>query len=640
MGVILKNNAVSTITTAISASDVGLAVAAGTGALFPVLGVSDYFYATLVSAGGTYEVIKVTARVGDTMTIVRAQEGTTAQSFASGSRIEVRVTAASIQDMLDYHDQASEISFAPTGSVSASNVQDAIAEVDSEAAKVSTLTAGSGSAGIGFTAIGGSAVVRTVQAKLREAVSVKDFGAVGDGSADDTAAINAAIAAVSGQNTAYVYFPEGLYKVTSSINVNRNQISLVGAGMSATVIRCHADGVNVFDVRRTAPDPISNVVISDMQIDIGGGVSTTTGAGIYLERAVNTIIDNVSLGSHQNSLQIMGCFNVLASNIIISYGAGSPNNRNGVYVSKSSASYLNTQCANIFINNMTATGGGQPLDTVTPGAAYGILFDSVDGLWVNNSYFGYFNQASACGNLLNENITGIKFDNTWLDASRNFCLWLKGSGSGVTGLHEFVGLRMVGGPNCTYNAYIEGLWGGIHFNGGHAEQTISHNVAVTSTGSNIIFDGFNCVGSPLRASQACMYFNGPDYVRIVGCSIDGGTTTATLYGFYINDGTGHVVVGNTITNCAIAGLFDGAADFWTASDNMDATTTNTFAITNSSSGAYYYLMNIGQKSTGWGTPTGASKIANFPGATATLTQCSQTVAQLITELKSTGLLAD
>lgn len=144
MGVVIKNNAVSTITTAISASDVGLAVAAGTGSLFPALGASDYFYATLVSAGGTYEVIKVTARVGDTMTIVRAQEGTTAQSFASGSRLELRVTAASITDTTD-----------------------ALAI---------------------FTQSGTGAVARTVQGKLREYVSPEDF------SGTDTAKFNAALA--------------------------------------------------------------------------------------------------------------------------------------------------------------------------------------------------------------------------------------------------------------------------------------------------------------------------------------------------------------------------------------------------------------------------------------------------------------
>lgn len=199
MGVILKNNATSTITTAISASDVGLAVAAGTGSLFPTLGAGDYFYATLVSAGGTYEVIKVTVRVGDTMTIVRAQEGTTAQSFASGSRIEVRVTAASITDMVDEHDQASEISFTPTGSVSATDVQAAIAELDSEkttlAAVLARLDDNDGSSLVGHIATGAGATARTAQAKLRDTVSTQDFGAVGDGTTNDVAAFVALTAA-------------------------------------------------------------------------------------------------------------------------------------------------------------------------------------------------------------------------------------------------------------------------------------------------------------------------------------------------------------------------------------------------------------------------------------------------------------
>lgn len=41
--------------------------------------------------------------------------------------------------------------------------------------------------------------------------------------------------------------------------------------------------------------------------------------------------------------------------------------------------------------------------------------------------------------------------------------------------------------------------------------------------------------------------------------------------------------------------------------------------------------------TGWGTPTGASVVANFPGATATLAQCSAVIAKLITDLKALGL---
>lgn len=116
MGIKLKNNVVGFLSTAISASDTGVALQAGNGANFPALGATDYFYATLVSAAGTYEIVKVTARATDSMTIVRAQEGTTANSFASGSRVEMRVTAQSIIDAITQLAQAEYQTFTGTGS--------------------------------------------------------------------------------------------------------------------------------------------------------------------------------------------------------------------------------------------------------------------------------------------------------------------------------------------------------------------------------------------------------------------------------------------------------------------------------------------------------------------------------------------
>jgi hypothetical protein len=50
------------------------------------------------------------------------------------------------------------------------------------------------SADIAFLQAGTGAITRTAQAKLRDEVSVKDFGAVGDGVANDTAAIKSASA--------------------------------------------------------------------------------------------------------------------------------------------------------------------------------------------------------------------------------------------------------------------------------------------------------------------------------------------------------------------------------------------------------------------------------------------------------------
>ena len=105
MGIKLKNNAVSTLSLGISETDVGLIVASGDGSKFPVLGSGDYFYATLSSSSTFYEIVKVTARSGDAMTIARAQEGTLPLAFPANSRIELRVTAQSILDHLPFNVQ-------------------------------------------------------------------------------------------------------------------------------------------------------------------------------------------------------------------------------------------------------------------------------------------------------------------------------------------------------------------------------------------------------------------------------------------------------------------------------------------------------------------------------------------------------
>ena len=261
MGVILKNNAVSTITTAISASDVGLAVAAGTGSLFPTLGASDYFYATLVSSGGTYEIVKVTARAGDSMAIVRAQEGTTAQSFASGSRIEVRVTAASITDMVDEHDQASEISFTPVGTISSTNVQNAIAEVSADVtAAAAALAASTGASLVGYTAGFTGATGQTVQTKLEQYVSVKDFGAVGDGVTDDTAAIQAAV------NTGMpLNWGNGTYRITSAVTATATD-DVNWIGNSAAVVY---DGAHVAAAVVITTSAQINITLSGLNFDGG-----------------------------------------------------------------------------------------------------------------------------------------------------------------------------------------------------------------------------------------------------------------------------------------------------------------------------------------------------------------------------------
>lgn len=150
MGVQLKNNVNSLIVGSLSASATSVAVTTGSGANFPSLGAGDYFYATIIASTGVFEIVKCTTRVNDVLTVTRAQEGTLAIPFPDGSRIDLRVTAQSVIDAIDNRvalkDQASEISFVPTGSISSTNVQDAIVEVANEhddAAEIAVADAGS-----------------------------------------------------------------------------------------------------------------------------------------------------------------------------------------------------------------------------------------------------------------------------------------------------------------------------------------------------------------------------------------------------------------------------------------------------------------------------------------------------------------
>jgi len=83
--------------------------------------------------------------------------------------------------------------------------------------------------GGGFIQVGSGAVQRTVESKLQDVVSVKDFGAVGDGVADDTAAIQAAITTSLNRYNQTVFFPCGVYKVTSLITITQG-VMLMGEG--------------------------------------------------------------------------------------------------------------------------------------------------------------------------------------------------------------------------------------------------------------------------------------------------------------------------------------------------------------------------------------------------------------------------
>jgi len=93
------NNATATLASSINDSVTSLTVTTGLGTLFPTLSGGDYFYCTLSDVSGDIEIVKVTARSTDTFTIVRGQDNTTADSWAAGDKVELRLVAASLNDI-------------------------------------------------------------------------------------------------------------------------------------------------------------------------------------------------------------------------------------------------------------------------------------------------------------------------------------------------------------------------------------------------------------------------------------------------------------------------------------------------------------------------------------------------------------
>ena len=108
-----SNNAVSRLAANITNAATTISLTPGDGAKFPVISGTQFFMATLIKSTGETEIVKVTARATDTLTVVRAAEpvGATqvAYAFSAGDRIEQRLTAKALSDELDRLDSGANI---------------------------------------------------------------------------------------------------------------------------------------------------------------------------------------------------------------------------------------------------------------------------------------------------------------------------------------------------------------------------------------------------------------------------------------------------------------------------------------------------------------------------------------------------
>jgi hypothetical protein len=144
---------------------------------------------------------------------------------------------------------------------------------------------------VSFIQAGTGAVTRNMQDKARESVSVLDFGAVGDGIADDTTAIQAAL------NTGKsVYIPYGTYKTSIPLQITNSKTQIIGDGAGSIIAPNFASG-DVFVVGNGSTE------IAFLTFDgflIWPSVVKTSGYTFNCRFVVNSNWNNVFIGSTVN----------------------------------------------------------------------------------------------------------------------------------------------------------------------------------------------------------------------------------------------------------------------------------------------------------------------------------------------------
>jgi hypothetical protein len=216
-----------------------------------------------------------------------------------------------------------------------------------------------------FTPAGTGAQVRTIQSKLRESVSVKDFGAVGDGVADDTAAIQAAIDAVAAAGGGTVFVPRGNYRLVSILDTSR---LVLPVGYVANDEQRRANKAliiyNNSNIRLVGEAGAVFDRSGDNAIDIVYAQYSST---VYISKSRNIQIKDISFKGYQVDLDLLNDIKDNTSGDHIAINSGSSNviiegcdfldgtNAVSVALNRTSAAQsidpLLSPCTDIFITN-------------------------------------------------------------------------------------------------------------------------------------------------------------------------------------------------------------------------------------------------------------------------------------------------
>lgn len=400
-----------------------------------------------------------------------------------------------------------------------------------QAATKQDLEAPTGAALIGSVSSGTGAVQRTVQSKLHDVVSVKDFGAKGDGATDDTAAIQSALNAVSG--SAYgleIYFPAGIYLVSSALIISTVAgfgTKISGAGRGRTVIKRHQGfpAGDIFFANTVSNAPSSWLEIADLMIVNANNARNTSGYAIHILNRTHVHLQNIYIYDGFGGVKVEGSCTHIFMNSVFYFQSGFYSQTWGQ--SESGFHFIGRSAA-IFLNDCYAVG---EITTTTDVLQHGIYIAGADGMQITNSAFnGVYGVMFAGGN--GYQIDDVFFSNCIVDGVRDYGVYMQGNNSPAPYMNIrfadcHINARVDSGKD-TIGVMIEGDCDYVQFIGCNINESGSHGVKVLFTVNwkgaprqSIKFNGCAIVGNNRNSVNASNVYLGLDVtgVSLVDCDM-------------------------------------------------------------------------------------------------------------------------
>ena len=137
------------------------------------------------------------------------------------------------------------------------------------------------------------------------AFNVRAYGATGNGTTDDTTAIQAAITAI-GSGGGTLYFPPGTYIISSALTISGDNFLVLGAGneYGPSIIKQTTANTTALNFTATSSSRLVTSLVRGLQIIGPGGTGSTSGAGI--ECACDVHLENVGVSGFYIGLYWQG----------------------------------------------------------------------------------------------------------------------------------------------------------------------------------------------------------------------------------------------------------------------------------------------------------------------------------------------